>query len=88
MASSKSNETYYVKVANYGANTEAVTVKIPNVALSPSADLTLLSGGELVSNYPGIVSITPQNSSIAGSASDGYAFSLPGWGVAVLAVSQ
>lgn len=88
VASSKSNETYYVKLANYGSSTESITVKIPDVALSSSADMTLLSGGELVANYPGIVSITPQNSTITGSASGGYQFNIPAWGVAVLTVSR
>lgn len=88
MASSKSNDTYYVKLANYGSATESITVKIPDVALSSSADMTLLSGGELVANYPGIVSITPQNSTVTGSAAGGYQFDMPAWGVAVLAISK
>lgn len=88
VASSQANETYYVKVANYGAAAEDVTVKVPGVALALSAALTVLSGDELVANYPGMVSVTPQSSSVAGSAADGYAFSLPAWGVAVLAISR
>lgn len=88
VASSNSDSTYYVKLANYGSSAQTVTVNIPNVTLSSSATLTLLSGGELVSNYPGIVSVTPQTSTITGSASAGYSFSMPAWGVAVVAVGK
>lgn len=88
MASSKANNTYYVKLANYGSSTQAVTVKIPDVSLSASADFTLLTGDEFAANYPGMVSVTPQNSTITGSAMGGYALSMPAWSVAVLAVSK
>ncbi|KAJ4389575.1 hypothetical protein N0V93_007046 [Gnomoniopsis smithogilvyi] len=86
VASSKSNSTYYVKMANYGSSEQTVTVKFSSITMSSPATLTLLSGGELVSNYPGIVSITPQTSTVEGSASEGYSFSIPAWGVAVLGV--
>lgn len=88
VASSKSDSTYYVKLANYGSSAQTVAIKFPSVTLSSSATLTMLSGGEFVANYPGMVSITPQNSTITGSASDGYSFSIPAWGVAVLAVAK
>lgn len=88
VASSKSDSTYYVKMANYGSSAQTVTVKLPSVAVSAPATLTLLSGGELVSNYPGMVSITPQTSSIEGTASEGYSLSIPAWGVAVLAIAK
>lgn len=88
VASSKSDSTYYVKMANYGSSSQTVSVKFSSITLSPSATLTLLSGGELVSNYPGMVSITPQTSTISGSASEGYSFSIPAWGVAVIAVAK
>lgn len=85
VASSKSNSTYYVKLANYGSSTQDITVQFADVSLSTSATLTLLSGGEFVANYPGIVSIEPVNSTITASESAGYSFSIPAWGVAVVA---
>lgn len=88
VASSKSESTYYVKMANYGSSAQTVAVKFPSITLSSSASLTMLSGGELVSNYPGMVSITSETSNITGSTSDGYSFSIPAWGVAVLAVAK
>jgi alpha-N-arabinofuranosidase len=59
-----------------------VTVNIPGTT---SGQLQMLSGGESVSNYPNNVSIMTQSSSISGSGS--FTFSIPAWGVAVLAVS-
>lgn len=88
VASSKSSSMHYVKLANYGSSTESITIKFSDVALSSPADLTLLSGGEFVANYPGIVSITPQNSTVTGSSSAGYTFDMPAWGVAVVAVPR
>jgi alpha-N-arabinofuranosidase len=87
VASSKSDGTYYVKLANYGSSAASVTVKFSGATFSSFASLMLLSGPQLTSNYPGIVSITPQTSTVAGSSSDGYAISIPAWGVAVLAVT-
>lgn len=87
VASSKSSSAYYVKLANYGNATETVSVKFPDVTLSSAATLTLLSAGQMVANYPGMVSITPTTSNVTGSASAGYQFEIPAWGVAVLAAS-
>lgn len=87
VASSRSGSTYFVKLANYGASAENVTVKFPSLGDASSAALTLLSGGELVANYPGVVSITPQASNVSGSALGGYTFDIPAWGVAVLAIA-
>lgn len=88
VASSKSRSTYYVKLANYGASQQAVTVNFDGLTLHSSANLTLLTGGETVANYPGMVSITPNTTTVSGTSSGGYAFSLPGWSVAVLAAEQ
>lgn len=88
VASSKSDSTYYVKLANYGSSAQNLTVKFSSLAVSSPATLTLLSGGELISNYPGAVSISPSTSTIDGSASEGYSFSIPAWGVAVLAAAK
>lgn len=86
VASSKSSSTYFVKLANYGESTENITVKFPSLGDASSATLTLLSGAETVSNFPGAVSITPQTSNITGSGTGGYSFDIPAWGVAVLAI--
>ncbi|KAK3937686.1 glycoside hydrolase superfamily [Diplogelasinospora grovesii] len=87
VASSQSGGTYYAKLANYGSAAASVTVKFSGTGFSTAAQLTLLSGPQLTANYPGIVSITPQTSTVTGSSSAGYTFSIPAWGVAVLAVT-
>jgi alpha-L-arabinofuranosidase len=74
--------TYYVKLANYGSSEESVTIEINGTS---SGTLELLSGGEIVSNYPHNVSISTQTSDVSGSGS--FAVSLPAWAVAVLTVS-
>jgi len=79
---SNAGSTHYVKLANYGSSSESVTV---NIAGTKSGQLQLLSGAELGSNYPNNVTITTQTSSISGSGS--FTFTIPAWGVAVLAVS-
>lgn len=85
VASSRSSAAYYVKLANYGNATETVAVKFADVTMSASAELTLLSAGQMVSNYPGMVSVSPTTSNVTGSAAAGYSFEIPAWGVAVLA---
>lgn len=79
---STTDSTYFVKLANYGSSDESVTI---NIAGTTSGTLTMLSGGEFVSNYPHDVSITPQTSNVSGSGS--FTFTMPAWSVAVLAVS-
>lgn len=89
VASSKARSTYYVKLANYGSSEATVTVNFAGLTLLSTASLTMLSGGELVANYPGIVSITPNTTTIRGNSSGGgYSFSIPAWGVAVLSAEQ
>ena len=90
VASSKSRKTFYVKLANYGAAEQPVTVKIPAAVCrgaSGKAQLTVLSGPEYGTNYPGNVTILPQNAPVTGNHKAGYSFALPGWGVAVLKVT-
>lgn len=74
--------TYYVKLANYGSESQTITINIDGTT---SGNVQLLSGGELVSNYPHNVSITTQTSSVSGSGS--FTVDMPAWAVAVLAVS-
>ena len=87
VASSAPGGKFYMKLANYGSSTQSLVVKFPGQSFSSQAILTTLSGGKLTSNYPGIVSITPTTKTVGGSARDGYSFSIPPWGVAVLAIS-
>lgn len=82
VASVSDSGTYYVKLANYGSSTENVTI---NIEGATAGSLELLSGGELVSNYPHDVSITTSTTSVSGSGS--FAVDMPAWAVAVLAVS-
>ncbi|RAH78090.1 glycoside hydrolase [Aspergillus japonicus CBS 114.51] len=82
VASVSEDKVYYVKLANYGSTAQNVTV---NVAGTTTGSLELLSGGELVSNYPHDVSITPTTSTVSGRGS--FTVNLPAWAVAVLAVS-
>jgi alpha-N-arabinofuranosidase len=74
--------TYYVKLANYGSTEESITIDIEG---KTAGTVHLLSGGELGSNYPHNITITPQTSDVSGSGS--FNLTLPAWAVAVLAVS-
>jgi hypothetical protein len=76
-----------VKLANYGSTAQTINIKVSGATFSSAATLTLLSGPQLTSNYPGIVSITPKTSTLTGSSSSGYTFSMPAWSVAVLSVT-
>ena len=81
--------TFYVKIANYGADAQNVTVAIPDATgLSATATLQLVTGAQTASNFPNNVTVTAISSSVTGSAADGYAVSLPAWGVAVLKVDS
>jgi alpha-N-arabinofuranosidase len=88
VASSTTSGTYYVKLANYGTTTESVTITIPGATeASATANLIVLTGASTASNYPNDVTVTPTSSNVTGSASDGWTFSFPGYGVAVLTVT-
>jgi alpha-N-arabinofuranosidase len=79
--------TYYVKIANYGTAMQSVTVKIPGATgVSATAGLQTLTGNATQSNYPLDVTVLPVQSSGSGSASAGWTFNVPGYGVAVLSV--
>ncbi|KAF8860525.1 glycoside hydrolase family 51 protein [Acephala macrosclerotiorum] len=88
VASSTTTGIYYIKLANYGTTTQNVTVKIPNASgVSATAGLQTLTGGATSSNYPLDVTVTPTSATVSGSASGGWTFSVPGYGVAILTVS-
>lgn len=88
VASSTTAGTYYVKLANYGTTAQTVTVEIPGATgASSTANLQTLTGPSTQSNYPLNVTVTPVSTNVTGSASSGWTFSVPGYGVAVLTVS-
>jgi len=88
VAGSTSSGTYYVKIANYGTTTESITVTIPKATgLSASANLQILTGASTAENQPLDVLVQPVSSTVTGSATGGWTFSLPGYGVAVLTVT-
>jgi len=88
VASSTTSGTYYVKIANYGTTAQSVTVTIPNLTgASAAAGLQTLTGAATQSNYPLDVTVVPVSSTVTGSASGGWTFSVPGYGVAVLTVT-
>jgi alpha-N-arabinofuranosidase len=90
VASSTSSGTYYVKIANYGTTTESITVTIPGatgLSASVSAGLQILTGAATAVNQPLAVAVLPVSDTVTGSATDGWTFSLPGYGVAVLTVT-
>lgn len=89
VASSTTSGTYYAKLANYGTTSQSVTVKIPNLSgASESAGLSTLTGAATASNYPLDVTVQPVSSTVTGSATGRWTFSVPGYGVAVLTVTS
>ena len=63
--------------------------KIPTASgLSQSATLETLTGPMYQSNYPLVVSVQPTSGTVSGSASGGWTFSVPGYGVAVFQVGE
>jgi alpha-L-arabinofuranosidase len=88
VASSTAAGKYYVKLANYGTVSESVTVKIPNASgLSATAGVQILTGSSTAENQPLDVTVQPASSTVTGSATGGWTFSVPGYGVAVFTAS-
>ncbi|KKK14377.1 hypothetical protein ARAM_000093 [Aspergillus rambellii] len=77
------NATYQVKLANYGADDQAVHVRVPG---TKAGRLEMLSGPKEASNLPHNVTITPVVTDITGDR-ETYTFRMPPWGVAILVVS-
>lgn len=75
---------YFVKMANYGADTQDVTVSIPGLT---RGILTVLADSDPdASNTVNQTLVVPSVSNVAGD--DGsFSFTLPAWSVAVLDVS-
>ncbi|OCK80529.1 glycoside hydrolase family 51 protein [Lepidopterella palustris CBS 459.81] len=77
----ENSSTYYVKLANYGADEQMLSVDIPGTL---SGKLTVLSGGKDDYNsdlHPN--TIEPTESDIKGEGGK-FAFMLPAWSVAVI----
>ncbi|KAM3075158.1 hypothetical protein ACMFMG_007389 [Clarireedia jacksonii] len=88
VASSTTAGVYYVKIANYGTTTQNVTVTIPGATgASSNAALVTFTGPATASNYPLQVTLQPVTSTVTGSATGGWTFNVPGYGVAVLTVT-
>lgn len=79
---SVADSTYFVKLANYGSEGQNITINIDGTT---SGNLQILSDGEFVSNYPHNVSAATHTNSVFGSGT--FTVDMPGWAVAVLAVS-
>ncbi|TVY48817.1 putative alpha-L-arabinofuranosidase A [Lachnellula occidentalis] len=88
VASSTTRGKWYVKIANYGMASQNATVKIPSASgLSGTAAVQVLSGSAGTSNGPAAVSVQPVNSTLTGSATAGWTFDIPAYGVAVFTAS-
>lgn len=83
VASSARNQ-YFVKLANYGADTQKVTVSIPGMK---TGKLTVLADNDPnAENTDSQSPVAPVDSNV--NASDGsFTFTLPAWSVAVLAAN-
>ncbi|THV96292.1 Arabinosidase A [Aureobasidium pullulans] len=77
---SSAGSTSFVKLANYGGDEQNVTLTLDG---KTSGSLTVLSGGQYESNYPGQENVKPVVTEVTGSNGT-FSISLPGWSVAVL----
>ncbi|OJZ92932.1 glycoside hydrolase family 51 protein [Aspergillus luchuensis CBS 106.47] len=81
---SSAGDSYYVKLANYGSETQDLTVSIPGTS---TGKLTVLADNDPDAyNSDTQTLVTPSESTV--QASNGtFTFSLPAWAVAVLAAN-
>ncbi|CAG7918492.1 unnamed protein product [Penicillium olsonii] len=78
---SNTDETYYVKLANYGSKTETVSVKI---AGSTKAKLTVVANNDAnAANTDTETLVTPVDSELSGKDGE-FSLTLPAWSAAVL----
>ncbi|KAL5354944.1 glycoside hydrolase superfamily [Aspergillus floccosus] len=80
---SRTNDTYYVKLANYGEDRQTVYVEVPD---TKSGKLETLSGPRDGYNIPHNVTIQPVTKNVTGSDGN-YTINMTPWSVAVLVVS-
>lgn len=80
---SSAGTQYFVKLANYGADAQDVTVSIPGLT---SGKLTVLADNNPdASNTVNQTLVVPSAKEVAGNGS--FSFSLPAWSVAILDVN-
>lgn len=80
---SKNDESYIVKLANYGDEEQTITITVPETM---SGTLHKLEGPKETANLPHDVQILPQKQEVDNP--DGiYEVKMAAWGVAVLVVS-
>lgn len=81
---SSAGDSYYVKLANYGTETQDVTISIPGTS---SGKLTVLADNDPdASNTDSQTLVTPSEKDV--TAQDGsFSLTLPAWSVAVLAAN-
>ena len=78
---SNTDDTYYVKLANYGSKTETVSVKI---AGSTKAKLTVVANNDAnAANTDTETLVTPVDSELNGKDGE-FSLTLPAWSAAVL----
>ncbi|CAG8423631.1 unnamed protein product [Penicillium salamii] len=78
---SNTDETYYVKLANYGSKTETISLSI---AGSTKAKLTVVGNNDAnAANTDTETPITPVQSELSGKDGE-FSFTLPAWSVGVL----
>lgn len=77
------NDTYTVKMANYGEDEQTVYVKVPD---TKSGRLETLTGPRDAYNIPHNITIKPSTSNITVSHGN-YTINMDPWSVAVLVVS-
>jgi alpha-N-arabinofuranosidase len=80
---SNTNDTYYVKLANYGEDHQTVYVEVPD---TQSGKLETLSGPRDDYNIPHNVTIKPVTKNVTVSHGN-YTIEMTPWSVAVLVVS-
>ncbi|BCR98392.1 uncharacterized protein AKAW2_40075A [Aspergillus luchuensis] len=80
---SRTNSTYFVKLANYGPKNQSVRVKVPH---TKTGHVEMLYGSQNATNYVHNITVQPTVKNVT-SSSGTYSVDMPPWGVAVLSVS-
>lgn len=80
---SRTNSTYFVKLANYGPKNQSVRVKVPQ---TKTGHVEMLYGSQNATNFVHNITVQPTVKNVTSSRGT-YAVDMPPWGVAVLSVS-
>lgn len=83
-SSAGGGQTFFVKMANYGAAEQSVKVQVEG---KTAAQLTVISAEEMESNLPGQEKVKPVTSEVQGEGGK-FEITLPAWSVAVLAAAK